>query len=73
MPESLAYGLKAGIDAFTDDPDVVYRAAKDAYEQGLITEEDIDRALRNSFRTRIHLGLLMETGIVPTAKWEKNM
>lgn len=63
--ESLAYGLKAGIDAFTDDPEVVYRAAKDAYEQGLITEEDIDRALRNSFRTRIHLGLFDGNGNCP--------
>lgn len=63
--ESLAYGLKAGIDAFTDDPEVVYRAAKDAYEQGLITEEDIDRALRNSFRTRIHLGLFDGNGDCP--------
>ena len=63
--ESLAYGLKAGIDAFTDDPEVVYQAAKDAYEQGLITEEDIDRALRNSFRTRIHLGLFDGNGDCP--------
>ena len=63
--ESLAYGLKAGIDAFTDDPEVVYRAAKDAYEQGLITEENIDRALRNSFRTRIHLGLFDGNGDCP--------
>ena len=63
--ESLAYGLKAGIDAFTDDPEVVYRAAKDAYEQGLITEKDIDRALRNSFRTRIHLGLFDGNGDCP--------
>ena len=63
--ESLAYGLKAGIDAFTDDPKVVYQAARDAYEQGLITEEDIDRALRNSFRTRIRLGLFDGNGDCP--------
>lgn len=63
--DSLAYGLKAGIDAFTDDPKVVYQAAKDAYEQGLITEEDIDRALRNSFRTRIRLGLFDGNGDCP--------
>lgn len=63
--ESLAYGLKAGIDAFTDDPEVVYQAAKDAYEQGLITEEDMDRAIRNSFRTRIRLGLFDRDGKCP--------
>lgn len=54
--ETLAYALKAGVDCMTDDGEVVYAAAKEALEKGLITEEDINRSLRNSFRTRIRLG-----------------
>lgn len=54
--QTLAYGLKAGVDCFTDDKAVVFAAAKEALSQGLITEEDINRSVRNSFRTRIRLG-----------------
>ena len=54
--ETIAYGLKAGVDCFTDDGEVVYAAAKEALEKGLITENDIDSSVRNSFRTRIRLG-----------------
>ncbi|NTV77677.1 MAG: hypothetical protein HGA25_00670, partial [Clostridiales bacterium] len=55
--ETIAYGLKAGIDCFTDDGDVVKESAKEALNKGLITIEDINRSVRNSFRTRIRLGL----------------
>lgn len=55
--ETIAEALKAGVDCFTDDPDVVGQAAKEAYKRHLITEEDIDRALGNSFRTKLRLGL----------------
>ena len=51
--ETVAYGLKAGVDGFTDDGNVV-RAG--ALEKGLMTVEDIDRSIRNSFRTRIRMG-----------------
>ena len=63
--ESLAYSLKAGIDGFSDNPELVYQAAKDAYEQGLINEEDLNRSIRNSLRTRIHLGLFDGSGDCP--------
>ncbi len=55
--ETVAFGLKAGVDCFTDDGEVVEQAAKEALERGLITWEDVDRSIRNSFRTRIRLGL----------------
>lgn len=55
--ETVAEALKAGIDCFTDDPDVVERAVREAYEKQLITETEIDQALRNSFRTKLRLGL----------------
>ncbi|MDO5521307.1 MAG: glycoside hydrolase family 3 C-terminal domain-containing protein [bacterium] len=55
--DTIKYGLEAGIDCFTDDPDYVYNAVKDAFDQGLITEEDLNRALRRQFATRIRFGL----------------
>ena len=55
--ETVAEALKAGIDCFTDDPDVVERAVREAYERQLITETEINQALRNSFRTKFRLGL----------------
>lgn len=63
--ETLAYGLKAGVDCFTDDGEVVYEAAREALKQGLITEEDINKSVRNSFRTRIRLGLFDKDGDCP--------
>ncbi len=63
--ETLAYALKAGVDCMTDNGEVVYAAAKEALEMGLITEEDINRSVRNSFRTRIRLGFFDDKGECP--------
>ena len=63
--ETVAYGLKAGVDCFTDDKSVVMEAARKALEKGMITEEDIDRSIRNSFRTRIRLGFFDGDGECP--------
>ncbi len=63
--QTLAYGLKAGVDCFTDDKEVVCKAAREALSQGLITEKDIDRSIRNSFRTRIRLGFFDHDGDCP--------
>ncbi len=63
--QTLAYGLKAGIDCFTDDSEVVFAAAREALEKGLATEADIDRSIRNSFRTRIRLGFFDAMGDCP--------
>lgn len=63
--ETIAYGLKAGVDCFTDDPAVVAASAKEALERGLIVEEDINRSIRNSFRTRIRLGFFDGNGDCP--------
>lgn len=63
--QTLAFGLKAGVDCFTDDPKVVCAAAREALSQGWITEEDIDRSIHNSFRTRIRLGLFDSEGECP--------
>jgi len=42
--ETLAEGVRAGIDAMLDAPDAVYQAAREALERGLISEEELDRA-----------------------------
>lgn len=63
--QTLAYGLMAGIDCFTDKAGLVYEAAGEAIEKGLITEADIDKSIRNSFRTRIRLGFFDAKGDCP--------
>ncbi len=55
--ETIAAGLKAGIDCFTDDINDVMAGAREALERGMISIEDIDRALRNHFGTMIRLGI----------------
>lgn len=55
--ETIEKSLKAGVDCMTDKPEIVEAAAREAYAQGRITEEDIDRALRHSFETKLRLGL----------------
>ncbi len=43
--ETLAEGVKAGVDAMLDNPIEVAKAAKEAYERGLITEQEMDRSI----------------------------
>ena len=57
-----AESVKAGIGQFLDNyPDAVRGALK----RGLLTEADIDRALRGNFRVMIRLGLLDPPSRVP--------
>ena len=59
-----AASVKAGIGQFLDD----YRnAVRGALKKGLLTEADIDRALRGNFRVMIKLGLLDPASRVPYA------
>ncbi|MBR4577468.1 MAG: glycoside hydrolase family 3 C-terminal domain-containing protein [Clostridia bacterium] len=43
--ETLAEAVKAGVDAMLDDPGEVTRAAKEAYERGLLTEAEMDKSI----------------------------
>ncbi|NMO97571.1 glycoside hydrolase family 3 protein [Paenibacillus lemnae] len=54
--EAVAGTVKAGIDSITDEQDISFRALRDALEQGLLAESDLDHALRNTFRVRFRLG-----------------
>lgn len=54
--ETVAAGLKAGMDCFTDDMEMVEAAAREAYEHHMIQMEDIDKALYRYFRVMLRLG-----------------
>lgn len=54
--ETFAASVKAGVDNMLDNPEVVEIAAKEAYEKGLITEDEIDKSLICMFKSRIRLG-----------------
>ena len=53
---AVALSIKNGIDSITDDQDISLRAIRDALDQGWLQEEDLDSALRNTFRVRFRLG-----------------
>ena len=55
--ETIAASIKAGVDAMSGRPEAVYKAAVEAYELGLLTEADMDTAIRNTFRMRLKLGI----------------
>lgn len=63
--ETVAAALKAGLDCFTDELEDVVSGAREAYECGMISMEDIDRALRCHFGTLIRLGLFDAAGENP--------
>lgn len=67
LAEALVLSLKAGVDVMTDDAEVVYQAAKEAYEKGMLTEELMNRAIRHSYATRIRLGMFDAYGTTPYA------
>ncbi len=53
----IAAALHAGVDAMTDDMEMVHQAAVDALEQGMITMEDVEQALRHTFTMKLRLGI----------------
>lgn len=63
--ETITAGLKAGIDCFTDDETLVRQATKDAFDRGMITEEQIDEALYHHFGVMLRLGLFDPPGTNP--------
>lgn len=54
--KAVALSIKTGIDSITDDQEISLRAIRDALEQGLLEENDLDQALKNTFRVRFRLG-----------------
>lgn len=66
--ETIAAGLKAGVDCFTDDMDAVVSGAREAYRRGMVSIKEIDRAVRNHFGTMLRLGLFDREGENPYAR-----
>ena len=58
--EAAAAAIKAGLDCFLDDKDLVIDAVTDAFKRGLLTEADIDAALYNQLRVLFRLGVYGE-------------
>ncbi|GGN94667.1 glycoside hydrolase family 3 C-terminal domain-containing protein [Saccharibacillus kuerlensis] len=55
--EAVARSVKeGGIDSLTDDGELMKSSLREALKDGQITEEDLDVALRNTFRVRFRLG-----------------
>jgi beta-glucosidase len=54
--EGVAASIKAGIDSLTDDSELMKQSIREALADGLLTENDLDIALRNTFRVRFRLG-----------------
>ncbi|AWT45809.1 MULTISPECIES: glycoside hydrolase family 3 protein [Streptomyces] len=57
--EATAAALRAGVDSFTDhgsDPARITARVKGAYDKGLLTEADIDTAVRRQLSVRFRLG-----------------
>lgn len=57
LKEAVARSIRdGGIDSITDEAAVVTEAIREALKDGLLTEYDLDAALRNTFRVRFRLG-----------------
>jgi len=63
--EAAAACIRAGITKFLD----IYRdAVEDAYEQGLVSEKEIEEAIRGNLRISLKLGLLDKSSDNPYAR-----
>ena len=58
LAEGVAGAVKAGINQFLENFDTFGPAAKEALHQGLMTQKDLDEAIKGEFRVMIKLGLL---------------
>ena len=56
--EAMALEIAAGVDVCSELNPEWKNALQSAYDRGLLKMEDIDRALRNQWTLKIHLGLL---------------
>ncbi|WP_379136335.1 glycoside hydrolase family 3 C-terminal domain-containing protein [Paenibacillus sp. sgz500958] len=53
---SMAESIRNGIDSVTEETEETIKVVHEALTQGLLNEEDLDRALSNTFRVRFRLG-----------------
>ncbi len=67
-PEAAAFGVRAGADIECGSERYYTQYLKPALEQGLLTEEDIDRSIANLMRVRFRLGMFDPPEINPYNK-----
>lgn len=63
--EAVAAAVKAGVDGMSDHPGMVAEAAKEAYSLGLLTEADLDKAIRSKLEVAMRLGVYDREGSNP--------
>lgn len=54
--QAVAAALKAGVDGMSDNPVMVEQATREAYALGLITEKEMDEAIRRKVMVAMRLG-----------------
>lgn len=65
LPEAAAAAIHAGINQFLD---TYKQPVRDALQQGLITEADLDQNLRGVFRVMLRLGMLDPNAVVSDSR-----
>ncbi|MCL2627321.1 MAG: glycoside hydrolase family 3 C-terminal domain-containing protein [Oscillospiraceae bacterium] len=71
--QAITLALKNGVDCFPEQKtENVTNAALDAVKEGLLTEEDIDRAVGNTLRSRFRLGQFDPDKVNPYSKISKD-
>ncbi len=63
----IADSLKSGVDGLTDNPQMIEDLVRQAVKKGLLTEKDLDTAIRNTMTTRIKLGVYDREPVNPYA------
>ncbi|MCK0473040.1 glycoside hydrolase family 3 C-terminal domain-containing protein [Halalkalibacter sp. APA_J-10(15)] len=54
--EAVSLAIKSGVDSINDDVELVVKSIKEALQQKLLYESDLDVAIKNVFRGRMQLG-----------------
>tara|TARA_B100001996_G_scaffold246088_1_gene190630 strand:+ start:320 stop:2518 length:2199 start_codon:yes stop_codon:yes gene_type:complete len=67
--QSVAYAIKGGVDLNCGS---LYNLIPSAFNQGLLTENDLDISLKRLFMTRLKLGILKDVNDNPYEKLNKN-
>ena len=65
--QAVGLAIKAGVDCITDDPDLVKISIREALDEGLLVESDLDNALRRVFYVRFRLGQFDPDALNPYA------
>ena len=65
LAECVAASVKAGVDSMSDKPEDVEKALRDALELSLLSEDELDGALKNILMVGMKLGIYDPEGACP--------